>query len=119
MELRNIERLEVVIRRFDFRAFDNRESDGDENIFNLLEDLADQVTRTDGTHDARQRKINTFAGQRGFVRTGFDGGTARFYLRFDVGPKLVEFLADDALQPRRRWFQPVVGNQSEYAGFAS
>src|SRR3984957_19397861 len=43
MELGDIQGLEIVVRRFDFRAFDDGKSDRDEDIFNLLKNLADQV----------------------------------------------------------------------------
>ncbi len=41
MKFRNVKRLEIVIGRFDFRAFDDGEADGEENILDFLEDLAD------------------------------------------------------------------------------
>src|SRR5439155_23459881 len=47
MKFGNVEGLEIVVRRFDFRAFDHGEPDGEENVFDGLEDLADQVVRTD------------------------------------------------------------------------
>jgi len=48
MEFGNIQGLEIVVRRFDFGAFDDGEADGEEDVFNFLEDLADQVMRADG-----------------------------------------------------------------------
>ena len=41
MEFGNVERLEIVVRRFNFGAFDNGEADGNEDVFDFLEDLAD------------------------------------------------------------------------------
>jgi len=32
MEFRNVERFEIVIRRFDFGAFDDGEADGNEDV---------------------------------------------------------------------------------------
>src|SRR5271168_573009 len=48
MKFRNVEGFEIVVGRFDFGAFDDGEADGDEDVFDFLEDLADQVMRTDG-----------------------------------------------------------------------
>jgi hypothetical protein len=52
MEFRDIESFKIVVRRFDFGAFDDGEADGDEYVFDFLEDLADEVMRTDRTMDA-------------------------------------------------------------------
>jgi hypothetical protein len=41
MEFGDVERFEIVVRRFDLRAFDYGEADGDEDVFDLLENLAD------------------------------------------------------------------------------
>ena len=43
MKLRNVERFEIVVGRFDLRPFDNREADMDEDALDLLEDLPDDV----------------------------------------------------------------------------
>ena len=53
MEFGNVERFEIVIRGFDFRALGDGKADGDENVFDFLEDLANQVMRADGADDAR------------------------------------------------------------------
>ena len=68
MEFGNVERFEIVIRRFDFGAFDDGEADGDENVFDFLEDLANQVMRADGAGDAGEREVDAFASERGLVR---------------------------------------------------
>ena len=62
MKFGNVERFEIVIRRFDFRAFDDGEADGKENVFDFLEDLANQMMRADGPDDAGERKIDAFVG---------------------------------------------------------
>ena len=41
MELGNVEGFEIVVGRFDFRAFDDGEAYGAEDVFDLLEDLTD------------------------------------------------------------------------------
>ena len=59
MKFRNVQRFEVVVRRFDFRAFDDGEANGKENVFDFLENLANQMVRANGTDDAGERKIDT------------------------------------------------------------
>ncbi len=54
MEFRYVEGLKIIVRRFDFGALDDGEADGNEDVFDFLEDLADQVMRADGTVDARE-----------------------------------------------------------------
>src|SRR4029077_12020398 len=73
VEFGNVEGFEIVIRRFDFRAFDDGEADGDEDVLNFLEDLGDQVMRADGANDAGEREVNAFAGERGFFGARFNG----------------------------------------------
>ncbi len=51
MVLGNIEGLKIVVRLFDFWSFDDGEADGKENVFNFLEDLANQMVCADGTND--------------------------------------------------------------------
>ena len=64
MEFGNVEGFEIVIRGLDFRAFDDGKADGHENVFDLLEDLANQMARADGASDAGKRKIYAFASER-------------------------------------------------------
>src|SRR6266850_4589776 len=54
MEFRDIESFKIIVRRFDFGALDDGEADGNEDVFDFLEDLADQVMRADRTVDARE-----------------------------------------------------------------
>ena len=120
MKLRNVERFEIVIRRFDFRAFDDGKSDGDENVFDFLEDLTDQMMRADGPRSrrvARDRRVRGLQQLR--FRAGFDRNAARFDLRFDVRAKFVERCADGAFEFRSRGLQPIVGDLREDAGFAA
>jgi hypothetical protein len=43
MEFRNIQCLEIVVGRFDFRSFDDRKSDRHKNVFDFLENLTNQM----------------------------------------------------------------------------
>ncbi len=97
MEFRNVERLEIVVGRFDFGAFDDGEADGDEDVFDLLEDLTDQVMRADGACDAGEREVDVFACEGRLVGAGFDGLAAGFDLAFDVSAEFVEAGAYGAL----------------------
>src|SRR5437667_6727546 len=72
MELGNIQRLEIVVRRFDFRAFDDREADGEENVFDFLEDLADQVMGANGANDAGKREVDAFADRSALIHQRLD-----------------------------------------------
>ena len=119
MVLGNVERLEIVVRRFDFRPFDHAEADREENALEFFVGLADQVARADRALDAGKRKIDLIARRRGLLRGRFDFLRAFLRACFDVRLELVQFLADDALQFRRRRFQPVVGDQREDAGLAA
>src|SRR6476661_4199074 len=80
VELGDVERLKIIVRRFDFGAFDDGEAAGEEKVFGLLEDLAEQVMRADGTVDAGEREVDVLTGQCRLVGTRFDGEAARFYL---------------------------------------
>ena len=89
MKFGNVERFEIVVRRFDFRAFDDGEANGDEDVFDFLDDLADQVMRADGADYAGEGEIDTvFGGGCGFC-AGFDGDATRFDLGFDMGTQFI------------------------------
>ena len=45
----NIQRFEIVVGRFNLRAFCNRKADGEEDILDFLHHLADEVVRAQGT----------------------------------------------------------------------
>src|SRR6266478_5631460 len=80
MEFGNVEGFEIVVRRFDFGTFDDGEADREKNIFDFLEDLADQVMGADGANDAGKGEVDALAEECGFFRTGLDGRAARFDL---------------------------------------
>src|SRR5882672_7840655 len=58
MEFWNVQGFEIVVGCFDFGAFDDGEADGEKNVFNLLEDLADQVMRADRADDAGEGEVD-------------------------------------------------------------
>ena len=60
MELRDVQRFEIVVGRFDFGAFDDGEADRKENVLDFLENLADEVMRADGADDAGEREVDLF-----------------------------------------------------------
>src|ERR1700677_2730498 len=72
MVLRNIQRLEIVIRRLDFRAFHYRVSDRKKNALQLRVGLPDQVAGAQQPFHAGQGKIDAIALQRRQFRPGFD-----------------------------------------------
>jgi hypothetical protein len=87
MEFGNVKGFEVVIRRFDFGAFNDGEADGEEDVLDFL--------RPVGSDDATDEACDT--GERGRrvrerVRIGrrqIRWRAARFNLRFDVSAKFV------------------------------
>jgi hypothetical protein len=56
--LGNIQRFEIVVRRFDFRAFDDGKADGKKDVFNFLHHRADQMVRANRTNHAREREVD-------------------------------------------------------------
>src|SRR5437016_12497708 len=88
MKLRDIQRLEIVVRRFDFGAFDDREADGEENVFDFLEDLADQVMGADGANDSGEREVDTSL--NGFRITHFQ----RIDRKFLISNHLLQFFPE-------------------------
>ena len=119
MVLGNVERFEIVVRRFDFRAFDDREANREENVFDFLKNLANEVMRTDRADDTGKREVNAVFRARGCFGSGFDGSAARFDLRIDMSAQFVQGSADGAFEFGRRRLQPIVGNQTEHTGFAT
>src|SRR5260370_42345270 len=118
MELGDVERFEIVVWRFDFGAFDDGEADGEEDIFDLLKDLANEMVRAEWTDDSRQGEVDALASACGFVGAGFDGFAALFDFRFDVGAELIELLADDALEVLARRVAPGVPGLAQGARIA-
>src|ERR1700730_4286371 len=119
MEFRDVQGFEVVIGRFDFGALDDGEAYGEEDVFDLLKDLTNQMVRADGTNNSWKGEVNTLAGTGRLVGAGFDGFAALFDFRFDVGAKLIQLLADDALEFLSSRLEPVIGDLRQHPGFAA
>src|SRR6266403_758126 len=118
-EFGNVQGFEIVVGRFNFGAFDDGEADGNEDVFDFLEDLADQVMGADGADYAGEGEVHPLARQRRFFRAGLDGETPGFDLRLGVGAHCVQRHADGALQLWSGRPEPVVRNERERAGFAA
>src|SRR6266700_2903776 len=119
MEFGNVQSLEIVVGRFDFGAFDDREADGNEDVFDFLEDLANQVVRADGAMDAGEGKVDAFAGESGFLGTTLDSLALFFKFFIDIQPQLIELSSDVSFQRSRSSFKPVVSDHGEHAGLAA
>src|SRR5260370_40082761 len=61
MKFGDIQGFEIIVRRFDFGALDNGEADGEEDVFDFLEDLAEHVMRADGANDAGEGGVDALA----------------------------------------------------------
>ena len=117
MVLGNIERLEIVIGRLDFRPLDHAEADGEENALELFVGLANQVPRANRALDAGQRKINLIArGGRLFPSSIF-GSCERRKLPFDMSLQRVEALANGGLDLFGCGLQPVIADLGQDSRF--
>src|SRR5882724_4253592 len=119
MELRDVQCFEVVVGRLDFGAFDDGKADGEENVFDFLKDLADQMMRADGAADTGERKVHAIASERGFFRAGLDGDAARLDLSFHMRAQFVELLADGTFQLGGSRLEPIVGDLRKNTGLAA
>src|SRR5258708_38530373 len=109
MEFWDVQRLEVVIRRFNFRAFDYGKADGEEDIFALLKDFTNQVMRANGADDSGEGEVDALASAGGFAGAGFDGFVALVDFGVYVGAELIQLLADDALEFLSGTLEPGLG----------
>src|SRR5205823_3589057 len=107
MKLRDIQRLEIVVRRFNFRPLHNGKTNGEEDVLEFLKNLADEVMRADGMDDARERKVYALLLEGGFFGAGFDGSAALFKSFLQIRLEFIQFLPDDALQFGLSRLQPV------------
>jgi len=114
---RNVEGFEIVVRRFDFWAFDDGEADRNEDVFDFLEDLADQVMGAEGANDAGERRsIRSLA--RAVFGTGLDGARRVSICDSNCARARLERRRQRA--SIRAWrVQPIVRDLREYAGFAA
>ena len=119
MKFRNVQRLEIVIRRFDFRAFDDGKANRKENVFDFLKNLANQMVRCRRGGSRREAKDRRGPWLPPRLQRRFDCGAPRFDLSIDVAAQFVQCGADRAFQVRRSGLQPVVRDQREHARFAA
>src|SRR6266481_3537610 len=118
MELRDVQRFEVVIGRFDFGAFDDGEADGEENVLDFLKDLADEVMRADGANDAGEREVHAIAVRRNLFRSLFSSDPKCFEGFFDVALELVQRLTDNGFQSRRSGLKPIFRDEGEHTSLS-
>src|SRR5882724_11468782 len=119
MEFGDVQRFGIVIGRFDFGAFNDGETDGKENVFDFLKDLADQVMRTDGAEDAGEREVDAVAVRRNLFRTLFSSDPKCFEGFFDVALELVQRLTDNGFQSRRSGLKPIFRDAGEHTSLSS
>ena len=119
MEFGDVQRFEIVIGRFDFGAFNDGETDGKENVFDFLKDLADQVMRTDGAEDAGEREVDAVAVRRNLFRTLFSSDPKCFEGFFDVALELVQRLTDNGFQSGRSGLKPIFRDEGEHTSLSS
>ena len=93
MMLGNVEGFEIVIGRFDLRAFDNAETNRGENSLKFFEGLADQMPRAESALDAGKREIDFVALGSGLFRRSFHRPLAFCDNGFDVRLELVQLLS--------------------------
>jgi len=80
MMLGNIQRFEIVVRRFDFRAFDDRKADREEDVFDFLHHGANQVVCADRSNDAGERQVDAIFARGSYLLGRFD--FEAFFLQF-------------------------------------
>src|SRR5438105_9268408 len=117
VKLGDIQGFEIVIRRFDFGAFDDGKTDGEEDVFDFLEDLTDQVMGADGTNDAGKGEVDALASGRDFFRSFFSSDPKYFERLLDVALELVQRLTDNRFQTRRGRLEPILSDESKHASF--
>ena len=84
MVLGNIERLEIVVRRFHLRPGNHGVAERKKNPLDFLERLPQRVPRAERPHHAGKREVFALARERRLFRRGFDRRAPRFERRFDV-----------------------------------
>ena len=115
----NIERLEIVVRRFDLIAFHDGKAKRKEDALDFFECLADQVRRPDWPNHARQREVDAFAGEGGCFRSGGYRLPKLLEAFFDVRSQFIEMTPDDGPKSGRRRLQPLLGNAIQRSGFSA
>ena len=88
MMLGNIQRLKVVVGRFNLRPLHHAEADREENALQLFGGLPDQVARSNCSLDTRKGKIDALARLRRCFGRRFDCsltlGQRRFHVRLEL-----------------------------------
>src|SRR5579863_539585 len=110
MMLGNVERLEIVVRRFDFGSGDDAESNRAEDAQEFIVGLANQMARADGALDARERKIDLVTSSGALLPCPFLLCRERGDSFLDVRFQRVEALADGGFDLFGCRLQPVLGN---------
>src|SRR5215472_2305812 len=119
MVLGNVERLEIVVSSFDFRAFNDRKAYRAENTIELFVSLSDKMLRAERAGDSGQREIESVARGSGLERGGF-GEFFRFRGEvFENRAQPVQLLADPFFRIRRSGLQPVRGDARNDAVLAA
>src|SRR6266481_3488622 len=117
MKFGDIQGFEIIVRRFDFGALDNGEADGEEDVFDFLEDLADQVMRADGANDAGEGEVDALARRCDLFGSLFSRDPKYLERFFDVVLELVQRLTDNRFQSRRGRLEPIFSDESKHASF--
>ena len=84
MVLRNIQGLEIVVRRFNLRAFDDGEANGEEDVLDFLEDLANEMVRADSADHAGEGEVDVILCEGPFHLACFDTQSLFFQRRFHI-----------------------------------
>src|ERR1700758_352973 len=84
MMFRDIQRLEIVIRRLDFTAFHDGKTKRKKDSLDLFECLPYQVPRANRPNNAGQREVNALAGKGCAFRCGSYGLLKLFDYSLDV-----------------------------------
>jgi hypothetical protein len=97
MELGDVQGLEIVVRRFNFRALDDGKADGKENIFDFLKNLTNQMVRANGTKHAGEGEVDALLGACGGFRACFDDGSSLLENNLDVLFEVIQRFSDCTL----------------------
>ncbi len=97
----NVERLEIVVGRFDLRAFDDTEAEREKNALDLFVGLADEMVRADGPLDAGKREIDRRSSDQisHGQFCGFDCGFERAAQLIQPGADCLFVLGRSGLEP--------------------
>jgi len=77
-------RASKLCMAFRFPGLRRRRSDGEKDVFDLLEDLANQVVRAKRSDDPGQGEVDVVLRKRRLLCVDFRGGEAQFQLRLNM-----------------------------------